>query len=838
VLDDGSGLGTAVAERIRATGGHAIRVLRGESLQRINDHEVTCHPGDANSPVPLADMVCDVDAPLAGVIDCWAAAPLHDADIDRAAREHLLFPMRLVHAIGAHATTRPLPMLLVSRGATRVSPDDGVEPARAFGIGLAKVLPQEHPGLRVCAIDVDDHPTTAALLVDELLANATEPNVALRGGVRFVEVYDPVELPLKDQPQGVPDQPVVLVTGGLGHMGLILSEGLFHALDAKLVLVGRTALPEPDAWAAAAKDPATPDAQRTVLRRLAAMHAERDDVLVLRADMNRADEVRRAIDLAIERFGRIDVVVHGAARIDAGAFASAADTGESVIEAQLSPKVRGMMNLLDALRGREPARWVLHSSISTVLGGLGLAAYSAVNAFIDAVALAGGDGWLSLDWDLWENAAEAQIAGMPSPIRAEEGVDALLRALGTGVGRRVIVSVNDLGARLNAWVRTAEKSSSADDVERHPRPDLATAYAAPQTDTERALADIWAMQLGLDRVGIHDRFFELGGHSLLAVQLANEIHDRLLVDLPVLKLFQSPTVAALAVVVDEARAGTGDRAPVPLPSAGDPPAAEVTALEGTAPELAAKQSYRDFYDDVTRRLESTGVAAASFFLNYGYISLGGADEARVSVPATVFNANSVRLAYEVIGSTDLRGKRVLDVGCGRGGTAALIADHFETSVLGVDLSPEAVRFCRRTHRDPNLRFEVGDAEHLPCDDASFDVVTNIESSHTYPNLRAFYGEVARVLAQGGVFLYTDLLPVARWLEVRALLGPLGLTIGTDREITPSVLMSCDEIAGMRAQAFGGNSATMDNFLAVPGSHVYEQMKPGNWEYRIIRAVRR
>ena len=838
VLDDGSGLGEAVAERIRVTGGHPIRVLRGEDLQRVSDHEVVCNAADAHGTVPLAAMLCDSDAPLAGVIDCWAATPPSAPDIEAAARDHLLFPMRLVHALGAHATTRPLPMLLVSRGATRVRPQDLVDPTRALGIGLAKVLPQEHPGLRVCAIDVDDHETTAALLVDEMLADASEPNVALRGGARFVEEYDPVALPLVDQPQGLPDQPVVLVTGGLGHMGLILSEGLFHALDAKLVLVGRTALPEPDAWAATARDPATSDAQRNVMSRLAAMHEERADVMVIRADMNHAAEVRRAVDLAIERFGRIDVVVHGAARIDAGAFASAADTGESVVEAQLSPKVRGMLHLIDALRGREPARWVLHSSISTILGGLGLAAYSAVNAFIDAVALAGGDGWLSLDWDLWENAAEAQIAGMPSPIQAHEGVDALLRTLGTDVGQRVIVSVNDLGARLKAWVRTADKSGSSDDAERHPRPNLTTAYVAPQTDTERALADIWGAQLGVDKVGIHDRFFDLGGHSLLAVQLANEIHDRLQVDLPVLKLFQSPTVAALAIVVDQARAGTGDRTPVPLPTVIDTPLADATPLVGSAPELATKQSYRDFYDDVTRRLEETGVAAASFFLNYGYVSLGNGDEARVTVPDTVFNSNSVRLAYEVIGSHDLRGKRVLDVGCGRGGTAALIADHFATSVLGVDLSPEAVTFNRRTHHDPNLRFEVGDAEHLPCDAASFDVVTNIESSHTYPNLRAFYGEVARVLAKGGVFLYTDLLPVARWLEVRALLGPLGLSIRTDREITPSVLASCDAIAGMRAQAFGGNSATMDNFLAVPGSHVYEQMKSGNWEYRIVRAVRK
>jgi hypothetical protein len=76
------------------------------------------------------------------------------------------------------------------------------------------------------------------------------------------------------------------------------------------------------------------------------------------------------------------------------------------------------------------------------------------------------------------------------------------------------------------------------------------------------------------------------------------------------------------------------------------------------------------------------------------------------------------------------------------------------------------------------------------------------------------------------------------MEVRMLLGPLGFTITDDRAITPNVLASCDEVAAMRAQAFGGGSAMIDNFLAVPGSAVYQQMHSGAWEYRIVRAEHR
>ena len=70
-----------------------------------------------------------------------------------------------------------------------------------------------------------------------------------------------------------------------------------------------------------------------------------------------------------------------------------------------------------------------------------------------------------------------------------------------------------------------------------------------------------------------------------------------------------------------------------------------------------------------------------------------------------------------------------------------------------------------------------------------------------------------------------------------LLTSLGFTINVERHITPNVLASCDEIAATRAQAFGDANAMIDNFLAVPGSAVYEQMKSGAWEYRIVRARR-
>jgi amino acid adenylation domain-containing protein len=82
------------------------------------------------------------------------------------------------------------------------------------------------------------------------------------------------------------------------------------------------------------------------------------------------------------------------------------------------------------------------------------------------------------------------------------------------------------------------------------RPALQQEYAAPRTELEQKLERVWAKLLGLDAIGVNDSFFELGGNSLLALKCISLLRLELKLDVPVVKLFEVPTVAGLAAFVE------------------------------------------------------------------------------------------------------------------------------------------------------------------------------------------------------------------------------------------------------------------------------------------------
>lgn len=98
------------------------------------------------------------------------------------------------------------------------------------------------------------------------------------------------------------------------------------------------------------------------------------------------------------------------------------------------------------------------------------------------------------------------------------------------------------------------------------------------------------------------------------------------------------------------------------------------------------------------------------------------------------------------------GKAVLDAAAGSGYGCAMLAGAGATTVTGIEIDDQAVRYARRRYGGPGIHFVTGDVRAMPFPDGTFDVVVSFETIEHLDDPGAFLREVRRVLAPGGLFI--------------------------------------------------------------------------------------
>jgi len=443
----------------------------------------------------------------------------------------------LARAIGAAKLRHEIGLSVLSEGVQDVLGTETLSPEKAALLGPCLVIRQEYPNIHVRSIDLDSS-ARADLVLGELHAPEDHVFVAHRNGQRWVQTYERIVTDGVRSPvfrQGG----VYLITGGLGRVATAIARHLGEKYQARLALVGRRG-----------------SAPQTLLDDLRKRGAE-----VLYACADAADEaaMQQAVAETCERFGTLHGVIHGAGVVGRDGYQELKHADRDGSEPHFRAKARGLLALQRALEGRPLDFCLLMSSLTSVLGGIGQAAYAASNLYLDAFARRhrrdSAQHWLSVNWDVWrlggEGDAESGATLKAFGMSAIDAVERLEAAIAERGAPQLVVSTGDLGARIDQWVTMeAPEPALAPDAALASRPPLATAFDAPRDDTEREVAQVWQSTLGIEAVGIHDRFAELGGHSLLAIRVVAELSKRFSIDLPLRALLDAPTVAELARYVD------------------------------------------------------------------------------------------------------------------------------------------------------------------------------------------------------------------------------------------------------------------------------------------------
>lgn len=136
-------------------------------------------------------------------------------------------------------------------------------------------------------------------------------------------------------------------------------------------------------------------------------------------------------------------------------------------------------------------------------------------------------------------------------------------------------------------------------------------------------------------------------------------------------------------------------------------------------------------------------------------------KAAASYDEAAFLQNEVAArVFERLSLMRIQPKQILDVGCGTGHCSRLLRDHFsKAKVFGIDIAPGMIEFAKQQQSlFRKINYQVADADKLPFEDNSFELVFSNLTIQWLPDLAHTFKELNRVLKPGGLLIFSTLGP--------------------------------------------------------------------------------
>ncbi|WP_430906606.1 amino acid adenylation domain-containing protein [Maribacter sp. 2-571] len=551
--------------RLQDAGNEVVRVMHGTAFEKPTSHGVS-YQLDMASETQVRKLYGALrqQAVEIGGIAMVEMAPVDGTgtmeSIEQQQNQLLLARQVLANVFYDRFATPGFVLWQLSSQSEAVLENEQASPFKhAQGVWL-RAMQSDFPQLQVTGIDVQEGcPIHEAVgyLVNEAAADPLHRFVAYRAGRRYVPRLDALPMSKTEDPLplGKPEG-TYLVTGGAGGIGLAVCEQLARDGAGKLVILGRSALPEQASWRGLAD-------QNQKFARLVALCDQVSEVSYHAVDMGNSE----GLQAVLKDLDGVNGVIHAAGVLGQQRPANKC-TGQG-FKNTLAPKVTGSVVLGQWAKKQPMDFFILFSSLNAIVPQANTADYAMANAFEDAYAATlrtEGLPAMAINWGVWGETGMGKRVAVESyenrmaPLRAwktEEGIQALCMA-GHNQGAQVLIGDISLEQfAQNPFFAVNEGAAGFAHKHAHGKQSPNYHIDSAASAQEKALLKIWYDLLKSPSIGLRDNFFNLGGHSLLAGRLINRVKKKWKVALAFKDVLENPTVGQMATLIDK-KAQTGD----------------------------------------------------------------------------------------------------------------------------------------------------------------------------------------------------------------------------------------------------------------------------------------
>lgn len=275
--------------------------------------------------------------------------------------------------------------------------------------GIHTVATQEYPSIHTKIIDIDEiEGIKDDELVYDIMDNRSSRKIAYRHKQRYelgyVSLNNGETKSFKVRKDGT-----YIITGGLGDIGFVFGKYLTHKAKINLIIIGRTVLPpkgEYDNWLEKHEEE---DKISQLIHRIKELEYLGSQVYYYSADVADYDTMNTILEQVEYDYKTINGIIHCAGIYSSGDIQTASTLRMRKV---LDTKIKGTLVFENYLRKEETDFYVLCSSLSGILGGIGNTDYCAANAFLDAFANYCSHVYkihtLSINWDEWQQIGMAE----------------------------------------------------------------------------------------------------------------------------------------------------------------------------------------------------------------------------------------------------------------------------------------------------------------------------------------------------------------------------------------------------------------------------------------------
>lgn len=620
VFLDSFGLGAYICQILSERNLPYITVSPGKVFRKLNRSSYAIVPGESKDYELLLQSLAADNIIIGQILHLWTydrySGEVKSLNALEQAQENGIFSLLfLVKALAkVQGLDHSVQLSFISSHVQSISSSDPIAYEKSAVLGLLKTIPQELPWLNCRHIDLPftEVEINGAYILQEMQVSSKEREVVYRNRQRLVPRLEKVDWTKKPKsPVSFKRGGTYLITGGLGGIGIEIARYLLKHYQARLLLVGRTPLPDKSNWKT------NQEKTDTIAQRLKAYQELKQlggEVIYEAVDICDLKQLQIIVEKAQSQWGKnLDGIIHLAGTLHEQLVLE--ETQEN-LAAILRPKVLGAWALHQLVKDNKGSIFINFSSAHGFFGGTAVGAYAAANSFLNCFSYYQNSqselASYCFAWSMWDETGMSQGYQMKNLIRAKglyvmsssQAISSMLASL-QHQQTHLLIGLDGSNQNIQRWQSsafnlqklTAYFTASSNEVQlpelrvqdrfgtsctcnlvqlpqmpclENGEIDRASLIRKinnqeireriePRNEIEFKIARCWQEVLRVPPLSIHDNFFELGGNSLLAGQVISRLHKDFSVELSLQRLFKSPTIASLAQSIEAILGVTQDK---------------------------------------------------------------------------------------------------------------------------------------------------------------------------------------------------------------------------------------------------------------------------------------